>query len=296
MKDRKDAMDLWDFDDGIIKDFRKSIKQNENPYRRKPEYVIQPFPKHPDFKIVYISGTNTIIFEPCNIAMSVAHDDQTNKAANPLCAPKDWRHWQQHYFKYLPVWNDMVVGGSKWRNNTHAELGNRERKHFLRRMNRGQPMRLDMYLHTIIPGNMAIQMFWQSMVREKGATGRVKNIKEQKKLHGPEDKWGNRHQLKSDEPAYSATSIGLCNSYSTFINQNNLTNSNITRKTITDALNGKLKQWKEVQLKAGYTRFGNNGQKFSDEVVRCLHNGLELGQIRQPKIEMFQFFFNSVNY
>ena len=269
--------------------------KNQNPYKRRAEYIIKPFPAHPDFQIVCISGTNTIIFEPCNIAMSVEFDDRTNKAENVLCAPKDWKHWHLHYLKYLLLWCDFIVGGSKWKNNTHAELGNRERKIFLKRINHGKPMRLDMYLNTIIPGNMAIQMYWVTMLCEKEAVSKIKDINDQKKLHGQEDTWMRGGASKDDRAAYSPASIALGKYYCTYINQNNLTGTNITRKIIRHHLNDSLKAWKEVQLKEGFKRYGESSNKFSDEVVRCLDNGFELGDIGQPKTEMFQIFFQCVN-
>ena len=70
---------------------------------------------------------------------------------------------------YLPLWNDTVVGGSKWRNNTHAELGNRARKQLLKEQNQGCAMRIDDYVDLVIVHNIGKQQFWLSRLRYKHA-------------------------------------------------------------------------------------------------------------------------------
>ena len=163
------AKGLWDFHDGEVPDAGPQVDNASQPL------VIQPFGDHADFRIVYIRGTNTIIFDPCGIAITVAFNPATNKATNPLCAPEDWGHWVKYYLQYLPCWSNKVVGKSKWMNNTHAELGNRERRKMLRQLNGGKRMRMDRYVFNVVPRNIVMQLQWIDEGRLKHANSAVEH-------------------------------------------------------------------------------------------------------------------------
>lgn len=253
----------------------------QNPYKRKPTVSIQPFANHPEFKIVHIKGTRVIRFLPADVLVVVEFDERTNIARNICFAPNDWSHYKTHYFKYLPCWSDIVVGGSNWRNNTHAELSNRRKKTLIKQRNNGQAMKINEYIHSVLCMNMGLQKYFVIQMRQNHADT-------VSKLSGFEDKWMKRHS-NGPKAVYTKQCQDLCNLYKKWREWKGITSLNEVQSR--QVLNTDFKVW---QSKLKHASVRNLNVSFSRQVVKHLQNRYELPQIGERKKEIFGFFFKCV--
>ena len=272
--------DVWDYETESLNHVCTNtwLKQYKNPYRRKPTATILPYENKPNFKITYYRGSGCICFEPTNVWITVDFDNNTDIATNNLFAPDDWGHYIKHYFKYLPLWSDIVVGDSKWRNNTHAELGNRVKKEMLKKQNNGRAMVLPDYVDITIPFNIGQQRYFIAQLRLQHADTVAK-------LSGYEDRWMRRNN-KTATAAYTKVSVDMCESYSQYLKFKGI--KSLSEPECVECLNVDFLDWKR---KLTHQSIKTSKVKFSRRMVHCLQNRLELPKIGKEKTTIFNFFF-----
>ena len=255
----------------------------QNPYISGHTVTcLRPFKEFPDFRIIYTStASNLISIMPYNIQIPVQFTSVNGIVfgKNLFYNPGEFEYYKKHYLKYIPLFSDIIVGGSKWANNVHVELDNRRRKQLKKRCDGNQPLSIDEYLKKTISRNIGNQRYYITQMREQHAQTVTK-------LSGFWDVWKSKQSSAAYEKAYSKDSLEMIHLFMQFSNDMNINelNEGDTHKFLKVTLN----DWKG---KHENPHVRKSTATFSKHAVRCLKNQYELPKFAANHLELLKHFF-----
>ena len=134
-EDENEALSIynWQNDSQLL---IEAATNQPNPFAlANRDDILTPFPdKLPHFHLQLIQSDYlcTVTILGPNVALPVlkcvSDDGESETWQNARHNENDWNVFLEHYGHYCFAWLDMIVGGSNWQNNTHAELIFRNKK------------------------------------------------------------------------------------------------------------------------------------------------------------------------
>ena len=260
-----------------------SARNAPNPYRSSNDIlVITPHPeKLPELQIWYdkISKSATVV--PCHVPIKTKADSLAC-VKNLYVSTNDWKWFLYNYGTYYPLWNDMIVGGSMWRNNVHCELIFRSKKKDKKCLASNTTRSVPDYVKFTNMRNKAQQRMFYS---------RISTIYSDWKMEtsGWIDQWSQRRTTTA-RIAYTSFSKSCCQSWTLIINQKNW--SAIPMKHKHKQINSIFQKWKSTHTNPIVK---SSSRTISKQTIERLQNNKELPNFNIQTQNMYRYFLDDVS-
>ena len=282
-----DAKKTWDWGEDYLHQRYQSQQYaskrfgQRNPYTQ--DSVLVPFEEYPHLYIKYVEGRDYVTIYLYEIQILVKENVEINTPdvtlKNLFYNPPEWLYYVKHYLKYLPLFSDIIVGGSQWVNNVHAELDNRRKKQLKKTVDGNQLLKLRDYVEKTVHRNIGQQRYFVVQMRHQHA-------KLTSELSGFRDVWRSKGSAqRSYTAATDQNSLEMIDLYNTFVQNMGVMNKNESQIYL--LLKQKLQQWK---LRHSNIDVKNSTATFSKQTIKCLKHGYTMPRIGFSQQQVLKFF------